>query len=124
MKLNIFKKEKKSEPASIDTAENNQPSDQKKAVASSVGAIQHTTEKAGFLGGLNQYVFKVAGDANKIEIKKDIEKKYNVKVEAVKILNMPSKLRRLGRTEGIKSGFKKAIIKLQKGHKIDLAKTK
>lgn len=119
MKLNIFKKDKKTEPANIDTAESKQqPLDQKKVATSSVGAVQHTTEKAGFLNSFNQYVFKVAGDANKIEIRKDIEKNYNVKVEAVKILNMPSKIRMLGRTEGIKSGFKKAIIKLKEGHKI------
>ncbi|TSC74400.1 MAG: large subunit ribosomal protein L23 [Parcubacteria group bacterium Gr01-1014_44] len=80
----------------------------------------HVTEKSGFLNNFNQYVFKVATRSNKIEIKKAVEKMYGVKVDRVMISIMPAKKRRLGRYEGEKSGFKKAIVKLTPGHKIDV----
>ena len=80
----------------------------------------HVTEKARNLNSLNQYVFKVAAKANKIEIKKTVEKVYGVKVDRVMISVMPAKKRRLGRQEGEKSGFKKAIVKLSEGSKIDM----
>lgn len=80
----------------------------------------HVTEKSGFLNNFNQYVFKVATRSNKIEIKKAVEKMYGVKVDRVMISVMPSKKRRLGRFEGEKSGFKKAVVKLSAGHKIDV----
>lgn len=80
----------------------------------------HVTEKSSYLAGKNKYVFEVAGNANKIEIKKAIEKLYKVKVDGVNILNMPSKKRRVGRSIGTKSGFKKAVVTLPKGEKIDI----
>lgn len=80
----------------------------------------HITEKASALNSLNQYVFKVFGKANKVEIKKAVERLYSVKVDAVRVLTMPSKQRKLGQTEGQKSGFKKAVVKLAKEHKIDI----
>lgn len=80
----------------------------------------HVTEKAGNLNSLNQYVFKVAVGSNKIEIKKAVEKMYGVKVDQVRISVMPAKKRRLGRQEGEKSGFKKAMVKLAEGQKIEI----
>lgn len=80
----------------------------------------HVTEKASYLAAENKYVFEVTGNANKTEIKKSIEKLYNVKVDSVNILNMPSKKRRVGRSIGVKSGFKKAVVTLPKGQKIDI----
>ncbi|MDO8663783.1 MAG: 50S ribosomal protein L23 [Candidatus Wildermuthbacteria bacterium] len=80
----------------------------------------HVTEKAGLLNGINQYVFKVAPRSNKIEIKKAVEKMYGVKVDQVRISVMPSKKRRLGNQEGEKGGFKKAMVKLAGGEKIDI----
>ena len=80
----------------------------------------HVTEKSGFLNGFNQYVFKVSARSNKIEIKKAVEKMYRVKVDRVMISVIPSKKRRLGQQEGERSGFKKAIVKLAAGHKIDV----
>lgn len=79
----------------------------------------HQTEKASFLSAERQYVFKVAPLANKIEIKKAVERLYGVQVERVGILKVPSKTRRLGRFEGEKAGFKKAIVKLREGEKIE-----
>lgn len=78
------------------------------------------TEKATLLSSENKYTFEVYGNANKSEVKKAIENLYNVKVSVVNILNMPGKKRRVGRTIGKQSGFKKAIITLQKGQKIDI----
>lgn len=81
----------------------------------------YLTEKTSALSALNQYVFKVFKTANKIQIKKAVEELYRVKVEGVKILVMPSKKRTLGQREGIKPGFKKAVVKLKAGDKIDIA---
>lgn len=80
----------------------------------------HITEKASDLNAINKYVFKVFPKSNKSEIKKAVEALYNVKVENVRIINLPAKKRRLGLFEGEKPGYKKAIITLKKGHKIEL----
>jgi large subunit ribosomal protein L23 len=81
----------------------------------------YLTEKTSILNAHDQYVFKVFLKANKIEIKKAIERLYGVHVEKVRIVMVPSKLRRLGKYEGEKSGFKKAIVRLSKGEKIEVA---
>ena len=126
MALNLFKKSKpkgeKKEEKKAETAE------QKEAVVLSSGAADtslvlrgaHVTEKAGFLNSLNQYVFKVASRSNKIEIKKAVEKMYGVKVDRVTVAVVPAKKRRLGRQEGERSGYKKAMVKLAAGHKIEV----
>lgn len=80
------------------------------------------TEKGGLLEGYSKYFFKVAKNANKIEIKKAIENLYKVKVEKVHILSMPSKFRQVGKYEGRKPGFKKAIVTLKKGERIEIAR--
>ena len=82
------------------------------------------TEKASFLAEQNKYVFKIYPNVNKIEIKKAIELIYNTKVEKVNVIHASPKKRRLGRREGwrggLKCGFRKAIITLKKGEKIEL----
>ncbi|MCP6719611.1 MAG: 50S ribosomal protein L23 [Patescibacteria group bacterium] len=80
----------------------------------------HITEKATYLAEKNQYVFKVYPRTNKVEIRKDIEELYNVKVLDVKIINVPKKRRRVGKNLGWKKGYKKAIIKIKKGQKIEI----
>ncbi len=80
------------------------------------------TEKGGLLERYGQYLFKVAKDANKVEIKKAIEKLYKVRVAKVNVASVPSKFRRVGEHEGKKSGFKKAIVILREGEKIEIAK--
>ena len=79
----------------------------------------HITEKATNLAQQNQYVFKVFPRTNKIEIKKAIESLYGVDVISVNIINIPRKRKRLGRIKGFKPGFKKAIIKIKQGQKIE-----
>jgi large subunit ribosomal protein L23 len=61
------------------------------------------------------YVFKVAKDATKMEIKNEIERLYNVKVESVNTMIVPGKKRLLRGRVGRTSAWKKAIVKLAKG---------
>ena len=80
------------------------------------------TEKGGLLEKQGKYLFKVAKNANKVEIKKAIEKLYKIKVDKVHVISAPSKFRQIGEYEGRKPGFKKAIITLKKGERIEIAK--
>jgi large subunit ribosomal protein L23 len=77
------------------------------------------SEKAGHLTSLNKYVFKVKPSANKIEVKKAVESFYKVKVVQVNMVRNQGKNRNFGRTAGRTSDFKKAIITLKKGDKIE-----
>ncbi len=67
----------------------------------------------------NQVVVKVDPTANKIEIKEAVEKLFNVKVTKVRTANMHGKLKRVGRHFGQQSDWKKAIVTLEAGSKID-----
>jgi len=78
------------------------------------------TEKATDLVKKNQYVFKVYSRANKNEVKKAIESVYGVDVISVRIINVPAKRRRLGRQRGWRKGYKKAIVKIKTGQKIEV----
>ncbi|HEY3267353.1 MAG TPA: 50S ribosomal protein L23 [Armatimonadota bacterium] len=79
------------------------------------------TEKAVDLQHLGKYTFRVAKDANKIEIRNAIEAIYNVPVKAVNTLNVRGELRRVGRGRpGRQPAWKKAIVTLQPGAKIEL----
>ncbi len=68
----------------------------------------------------NQYFFKVAPEANKIEIKRAVEKLFDVKVKSVRTMNMRGKIKTLGRFSGKRPNWKKAVVTLQEGQKIDL----
>lgn len=70
----------------------------------------------------NKYIFKVATDATKTQIKKAIEELYKVKVIAVNTLNVRRKSVNYGRTPGLRAGSKKAIVKLKEGDTIELFK--
>ena len=59
-----------------------------------------------------QYTFEVDPKANKVEIKKAIEEIFNVKVVAVRTVNVHRKAKRVQRYEGFKSAYKKAIVRL------------
>ncbi len=78
------------------------------------------TEKAGDLSGLGKYVFVVDKKANKPEVKKAIESIYKVKVSDINIVNVKGKTKRLGRSVGKTSAYKKAIVTLKEGYKIDI----
>ncbi len=65
-----------------------------------------------------KYTFEVAKDANKIEIKKAIEEVFpGVSVESVHTVNVLGKTKRMGRTEGKRADWKKAIVKLKEDSK-------
>ncbi|NLI16794.1 MAG: 50S ribosomal protein L23 [candidate division Zixibacteria bacterium] len=68
----------------------------------------------------NKYVFKVNPLANKHEIKHAIETAFGVKVTDIKTVNVKGKTKRLGRFEGKRSSWKKAIIKLKEGNSIEI----
>jgi large subunit ribosomal protein L23 len=68
----------------------------------------------------NKYTFKVRKDSNKTEIKKAIEELFNVDVVKVNTMNVKGKVKRLGRNEGKRADWKKAIVKLAPGSKIEL----
>ena len=78
------------------------------------------TEKSHQEMDQNKYIFKVSKNSNKISIKKSVEDLYKVIVLDVNIVNIHPKKRIYGRTKGFKSGFKKAIVKLKEGDKIEL----
>jgi len=80
------------------------------------------SEKTFNLSQENQYVFVVSDRANKSEVKKAVKDIYGVSVIGVNIVSVPSKSRRFRGVIGVKSGYKKAIVKLSKGSKIDLMK--
>ncbi|MBU4360763.1 50S ribosomal protein L23 [Candidatus Parcubacteria bacterium] len=78
------------------------------------------TEQASELGADNQYVFEVRADTNKSEIKKAIHSLYGVKPLKVNTINMRGKMVRYGRRYGKLKNWKKAIIILRSGDKIDV----
>lgn len=69
----------------------------------------------------NQVVFKVALDANKLEIKHAIEKLFSVKVAQVRVLRMKGKVKRNRFGDVRRSDWKKAYVRLEQGHDIDFA---
>ncbi|OQW65979.1 MAG: 50S ribosomal protein L23 [Proteobacteria bacterium ST_bin11] len=69
----------------------------------------------------NQFVFKVKKSATKLQIKNAVELMFGVEVAAVRVLNVKGKIKRFGRTLGKRSDWKKAYVKLQPGHNIELA---
>jgi len=92
----------------------------KKNFSYSIIREPHISEKATDLGQLNKYTFKVYANANKLEIKKSVEGIYGVNVLGVNMITIPHKKRRLGRTEGFKKGFIKAVVTIKEGQKIEL----
>jgi large subunit ribosomal protein L23 len=84
----------------------------------------YTEKMAGLQDALNKYAFKVAKNANKIEIKRAIEIKFEVEVKSVRTMNIPGKIRqqltRAGRFHGRRPSWKKAIVTLEEGHQLDL----
>ncbi len=79
------------------------------------------TEKGAVMGSLNNsVVFEVAPDSNKIEIRKAVEKIFDVKVKSVRTMNYLGKTKRVGRNIGRKKAWKKAYVVLEQGSSIDV----
>ena len=68
----------------------------------------------------NRYTFRVHPDAHKTQVRQAVEELFEVKVVAVNIVKMPPKPKRRGMTKGTKPGWKKAIVELKAGDKIEI----
>lgn len=78
------------------------------------------SERTTYLNEMNKYVFVVQKTANKIEIKQAVEKLFNVKVDKINIVNVQGKRKRRRFKIGKRPDWKKAIVTLQEGQKIEL----
>jgi large subunit ribosomal protein L23 len=82
----------------------------------------HVSEKAAIVGDAsNQYVFKVAVDATKLEIRKSVEQLFKVKVNNVTTLRVKGKVKRNKHGFSTKPTWKKAYVRLEQGQDIDFA---
>ena len=68
----------------------------------------------------NRYTFKVHKDAHKTQVRHAVEELFDVKVTRVNIVKMPAKPKRRGMIKGTRPGWKKAIVELKAGEKIDI----
>lgn len=79
----------------------------------------HLSEKSTLLADkYGQYVFRVTDQADKISIKKAVEKMFNVTVKSVQVLNARGKMK-YGKTPGKRRNWKKAYVRLESGQDID-----
>ena len=82
----------------------------------------HISEKASVLGDQNnQYVFKVAMDATKKEVREAVQDLFQVNVTEVSMLNVRGKTKRTARGFSRKKNWKKAYVSIQQGQDIDLS---
>jgi len=79
------------------------------------------TEKASVVEANGKYFFEVAGRANKIDIKRAVEEIYKVKVAAVNTTIMAGKRKRVRQEYGYTPDWKKAVVTLKAGQKIEIA---
>lgn len=78
------------------------------------------TEKDTMLQAQGKYAFEIAREANKPQIKQAVEKAFKVKVLTVNVMTVPGKTRRVGRRQVLTQSWKKAIVTLKPGDKIEL----
>jgi len=83
-------------------------------------SLLRTEKSSQHLLPLNKYIFWVARNANKIEIKSAVEEIYKVKVKSVNTITSRGKIRRVRFQIGKTPDWKKAVVTLQEGHKIDI----
>ena len=68
----------------------------------------------------NKVAFQVATAANKVQVKEAVEKIFKVKVQSVNVMNVSGKTRRMGKHSGRRPNWKKAIVTLKPGEKIEI----
>ena len=78
------------------------------------------TEKSTDFSKLGKYVFLVESGTTASEAKKIVEKQYSVKVAGTNVINVKDKPKRIGNSMGKKSGYKKIIMTLKQGQKLDI----
>lgn len=82
----------------------------------------HVSEKSARLAGEgNQYVFRVRTDATRPEIRAAVQYMFDVKVGSVRVVNLPGKRKRFGRSPGQRQAWKKAYVRLVAGQTIELS---
>ena len=126
MPFNIFKKKEEAKVKVLDV---------KKQVVEKVESIKkvswggmsgailrnlHMSEKASYLAEENQYIFKVASNATKHAVKNAVQEAFGVIATKVNIVTIHSKTKRTGKGVGVKQGYKKAIVKVKEGQKIEV----
>ena len=77
------------------------------------------TEKSTLLQAQGKYAFEVAGEANKPQIKQAVEKAFKVEVTSVNVMLLPGERRRVSRRQVARPSWKKAIVTLKPGDKIE-----
>ena len=125
--LNLFKKKEEAkkisakEPEKVVAKVVSVPAKKEKRKISSFAlSLPHITEKAAMLQGQNQYVFKAVPGATKYGVRESVEAQYGVEVKKVRVITVPSKSIRVGKRMGEKQGYKKAVVTLKEGHKIEI----
>ena len=81
------------------------------------------TEKNTMLTADGKYAFEIDRRANKLLVKQAVEQIFKVNVVGVNIISVPGKMKRVGRTRGMTPSWKKAIVTLQPGQRIELFET-
>jgi len=72
-------------------------------------------------GAANQYTFRVACTATKTQVKAAVEAIFEVNVDKVQVINMPTKPKRRGAHTGTRSGYRKAVVRLAEGQTLEMA---
>ena len=78
------------------------------------------TEKNTMLGAEGKYTFKIDRRANKTLVKEAVETIFKVNVSAVNTISVPPKTRRVGRTIGKTQAWKKAVVTLRPGQRLEI----
>lgn len=100
--------------------ETKKASDKKVSNAYKVLVKPLVTEKGAHFATEGKYLFEVAADTNKVEIKKAIEDVYGIKPTDVNVMNVLGKSKRFGRIKGKRKDWKKAVITLPEGKTINV----
>ncbi len=86
----------------------------------SVLLAPHISEKTAMAAEMeDRHTFKVANTATKLEVRRAVEKLFDVKVKSVQIVNVRGKTKRFGQVEGKRSDWKKAVVRLVEGQDLD-----
>ena len=110
--------EKKEEVVQVDKKE--KASTKREPLAWKALKSPYISEKATNLASEDKYIFVAKDKSNKKEIKDAVEELYKVNVLNVNIIKTPKKKKRLGRHHGWRKGFKKAVVQIKEGQKIDI----
>lgn len=109
-------------PAKVEAPEKTVSPVRSLAVRRLAGVLErpHITEKTSRGTREKKYVFVVNPRVNKVDIAHAVTGRYGVEVMSVHLIRTPGKIRRRGRQEGWKPGFKKAIVTLKEGQTIEI----